>query len=232
MKKYDLLLSFGCSFTEGGGLDNIAYHEYLKSGITSALDRKLYATKHSYPSYLAQLLGCDFKNFGTSAAGNEYILRNAYEESSGHYDKKLLVTVQTSVLSRMLLTSANDNTEWNINNPDGKPDAVAKYYTMYIEHFFNEHKEYDKLVRNTDLLRAWFKSEDIDFVFIGWESVGGLPPWFMNFPAQLGTLGNFSSKEKILIADLPNIPFNDRHFTEQGNQRVADLIFSHIKGTL
>ena len=31
--KYDLIVGFGCSFTEGGGLDNPIVHNFIKNNI-------------------------------------------------------------------------------------------------------------------------------------------------------------------------------------------------------
>ena len=79
MKVYKKLLSFGCSFTEGGGLNAPVYHRFLRgedvsdhnssyfntarSKMETMLPEHIeYATYHSYPGYLSRILNCDFLN--------------------------------------------------------------------------------------------------------------------------------------------------------------------------
>jgi hypothetical protein len=42
-------------------------------------------------------------------------------------------------------------------------------------------------------------------------------------------MGTYASKEKLLLAHIPNIPYIDHHLTEAGNERVANLIFKHLQ---
>lgn len=233
---YDILLSFGCSFTEGGGLNAKEYHKYIKSNI-DIQDQKvlnLYALNHSYPFYLSKLLGCDFINFGISRGSNEYIFSKVYKECLKYLDKKILVTVQTSILSRMLLHSADDdNFEYNVNSYETNFSKINSYYKMYLKHFYNEKKEFNKLIMMADLLQAWLKAKGIDFVFIAWDIPHGESPkeHFLLFPGPNGSGNNFGDQEKILISHLPGITFMDRHLSEKGNECVAKIIYDYIRKT-
>jgi hypothetical protein len=228
MKQYDLLLSFGCSFTQGGGLNDPRYHKFLGTGLTSSKELDEYANLNSYPKYLADQLACDFINFGRGAAGNEYIFQRAYEECKKHTNENVLVTVQSSILSRMMLHAADSDDDYIINTHTNQPEHVGNYYKTFIQYFFNKEKEFKKLIRNTDLLQTWLTANKFDFVFIGFE--GNLPnEYFCRFPSFNGSLGNFAEKEKLLLEHVPNIPYVDRHLTEKGNEQVAKLIFEYLQ---
>lgn len=233
---YDLLLSFGCSFTEGGGLNDPRYHDYIKSGLTAQFDRDRmneFMTEHSYPGYLSRLLNCEFKNFGTSCASNDFIFQKTYQECSKYINsnKKILVTVQTSMMSRILLYSADDNNfELNVNSDQHNTDVVNSYFRTFIQRFFNPEKEFKKVLMMTDLMQNWLSGVGIDFAFVAWESVGTLPEkYFLSFPGLNGSIGSYADKEKLLIADLPNITFMDRHLSKESNELLANKIFEYIK---
>lgn len=230
--KYDLLLSFGCSFTEGGGLNAPDYHRYLNSNIDLNDQNRLndYMSRHSYPFYLSKLLGCDFINFGTSCASNDYIFQKTYNECLKYENKKIIVTVQTSILSRILLHSSEDETQTHVNNYQNYTPQINDFYKTYLKHFYNEKCQFDKLIYQVDLLQAWLKSKQIDFVFVAWETFNKLPEsQFISFPAGDGSIKSFSDQERLLIAHLPNITFLDKHLSEKGNQRVAEIIFKNAK---
>jgi len=231
MKHYDTLLSFGCSFTEGGGLNDPRYHQYIQSNIANEhLDQ--YMLDHSYPSYLAKLLDCEFVNYGVSCAGNEFILKSVYDQCKNiDSTKSILITVQTSILSRMMLTSADDkNISYNINSDQQYLQYIGDYYRTYIQRFYNQYREFDKLIMNVDLLQTWLKTKNIDFVFIAWESVGDVPhEYFCHSGINNGSFSKFTELKKQLISDLPNIPYVDMHATEQGNELIAREIFNYLR---
>jgi hypothetical protein len=233
MKHYDLLLSFGCSFTEGGGLNDPRYHQYIHSNITDKQKLNQYMTDHSYPSYLAKLLGCNFVNYGTSCAGNEFIFKSVYDKCKNiDPSKSVLVTVQTSILSRMLITSADDkDISYNINSDEHPIDYIGNYYRTYIQRFYNEYREFDKLIMNVDLLQTWLRTKNIDFAFIAWDSIDSDIPkeYFLHCGIDTGSFDKFIKFKKKFIADLPNTPIVDFHATERGNELIAHEIFNYLR---
>ena len=111
MKQYKKIYSFGCSFTEGGGLNNQNFHRYLNgdnnySSVPESVlpEHTEYASYHSYPRYLSRLLNCEVENYGTSRAANELIFNMAYDKISSLRDtENILVTIQTTLLSLSLI---------------------------------------------------------------------------------------------------------------------------------
>ena len=59
MKTFDIVIGNGCSFTEGGGLNNHEIHRFL-TGVDTKNITKLdsYMFKNSYPAFLGNLLNC------------------------------------------------------------------------------------------------------------------------------------------------------------------------------
>lgn len=137
MKKYKNLLSFGCSFTYGGGLNSPQYHAFLTNTKTDdiypTLELENYAQHHSFPGYLSRLLECPFINYGVGSGANEMIYETIYDTcSSINFDdaKSTLVTIQTSVLSRMYVFDSLNKIAHTINNLNSVDiDYVTAYYS-------------------------------------------------------------------------------------------------------
>lgn len=243
MKSYKQLLSFGCSYTEGGGLNNPLYHTLIddinveSKGPTEYT--KKYATYHSFPGYLSRLLNCPFINYGLSCSANDLIFETVFDVcGSIEYNiaKNTLVTIQTSSLSRMYLHDNLTDKAYTLNSPDARftgimTDNIHKYYLDYITHFFNHSFEHKKVIRNAKTLRTWLKSRGFDVILISAEYVNKVEPPFFYFPnSNNGTLVDFMHVNKLAIADIPNnTVFIDNHMTEKGNEIVANLLFNNLQ---
>jgi hypothetical protein len=240
MKQYKKLYSFGCSFTEGGGMNNQNFHRYLtgRTDYTNYPEAVLpehaeYARQQSYSGYLSRLLNCDFENHGTSCAGNEFIINKAYDTINGlENTNDILVTIQTSILSRMLLQMPLEKKAVNINNLDSIDGIVKTFYKLYITDFFDHAYANKKLIQQINILTSWFQSKKIEVLWL---------PYDMNFENVCLTkeiitfdnsnLGNYAHKNKLTITDLPGFPYRDSHFSPDGNKHIADIIYSHIAKT-
>jgi len=235
MKKYDLLISAGCSFTEGGGLNSPEYHKYL-TGYTSENTKTTvaahneYSNYHSFPGYLSRLLGCKFINLGQSSGSNELIFKNLYTEINNNHEGKILVTLQTSIISRILLYIVDNDNFININGVDGLPANVALYYKNYIKRFFKRDIEYKKLLQNIDVYTSWLLNKNIDVVWIPADLEGNIVEnkFTINFGNNESLL-DFATTQKLRIIDLPNIHFKDHHLNESGNELVAKKIYEHVE---
>ena len=235
MKKYDLLISVGCSFTEGGGLNDPKYHNYLTGvsfdeGDSPTESQNEYANYHSFPGYLSRLLECDFINLGKSAASNELIFKNLYSAINNNYEGKILVTLQTTILSRMLYYLVDKKKFVNRNGaPGGDPDTEL-HYNNYITKFFDKNIEYKKLLQNVDIYTTWLLNKNIDVVWIPFDIQGTLTEnkITINFGNNESLL-DFSTNQKLRILDLSNISYQDYHITEVGNEIIARKIYEHVK---
>jgi len=226
---YDLLLSFGCSFTLGGGLNSLHYHKCIDSGLTRSKDLDHYMLEHSFPGYLSRQLGCDYINYGTSCAGNDFIFKKVYDTLSSHNtDKKVLVTIQSSILSRILLNDADSGESININGFDtARNDEQKQYYGLYVTKFFDEKKEYAKVMQQFDVYTTWLKSKNIDVVCLMHDTGPYKMPTgghFIDFNGA--SLGAFISHNKLRLCD--STTFNDSHYSPQGNEIIANTIYQHL----
>lgn len=233
MKKYKKLLSFGCSYTEGG-LTLLKVRQFLDNKPNKFYtndELKQLSNRDSYPSCLAKLLDCEVKNYGTSCASNEYILGNVYDViSSLENTDDILVTIQTSHLSRILIQLPEINSFVNVNNCDNLDKDIDKFYEMYATRFFSINYSFKKLLRDIDLLNTWIKQKNIDVLWMLTEIHNEFYPQgkeFVNFDGK--SMGSYTADNKLLLIHLPNFPLEDRHYSPQGNQIIADKIYTHLK---
>lgn len=241
MKSYTQLLSFGCSHTEGGGLNSPQYHAFLSNtktdDITPTPDTQNYANHHSFPGYLSRLLNCSFINYGKSCAANELIFETAYDVCSTINEndaKHTLVTIQTSLLSRMYIFDTISQQSYTLNSTEPKfsgvfVEHVNNYYLQYVTNFFDVNFEYKKMIRNAITLRSWLKNKGFDVILLSSDSPVPVNPPFFKLPnSDDGTLVRFMHDNKLSISDIPNTTFVDYHMTEIGNQILAEKIFYNL----
>lgn len=235
MKTYKRVLSFGCSFTEGGGLNSPVYQHYL-NGIVNTHDNDVkkdyieYMKQNAYPAYLAKLLDCPHDNHGTSRSSNGLILKKLYENTCNIEDgTDILVTIQTTLLSRIMLYLDSSKKFLTINNLEDLPDNIKKYYKTYLKNFYNKQIEFNKLIQNIDVYTAYLKQKNFDIVWMMYETDSTIDesPTLLTFDDV--DLSQFISKERLRLADLPNFPVNDTHFSVEGNKVIADRIVKHLE---
>ena len=260
MKKYKRLLSFGCSFTEGGGLNSNKFHDWLKFGTSLPDDDVLgpnltklpehieYARQHSYPGYLSRKLGCDFVNFGSSGTSNESIFQHAYREITKAEDPEhTLVTIQSSLFNRIQLQVPELELVVELNRLDDFPsrfhpnnpelgDDVHQFYKLYLSNFYDTRAEYEKLRQRVDTMGAYAKSKGVDMLFIpymdpGYEpTIGYSGRVDLKHPNQ--DLMTISNEGKMNIWNYTEGRYKDIHFSPLGNSHIANLIYSHLENDL
>ena len=104
MKKYDLIIGFGCSFMEGGGLDNQTIHMRMHGLETpiSLNETEEFRYKNNFIAYLAELYNCEYINFAESRCPNDLIFENIYKYFNNNVsDKKILLVGQISLFNRI-----------------------------------------------------------------------------------------------------------------------------------
>lgn len=255
MKKYKKLLSFGCSYTQGGGLNSQKFHRWLEHGTSLPEDagtgphenllpeHEEYANYHSYPGYLSRKLECEFVNFGLSGASNEYIFERAYEEiSKSENPEETLVTIQTSMFNRLYLRSHLLDMPINMNNletargyfPESHPlnDIVYEYYKSYLGYFYDEKREYEKLRLRIDTTAAYAKEKGVDVAFLIYLEPGYQP--HIKHPDKVdllhySDLASLSCVDKMNIWSYTSSRFKDIHFSPLGNISIANLIYRHLE---
>lgn len=230
MKKYNYLTAFGCSYTEGGGLNSPEHHRYLSGNHTlSREELSTYMTKNSYPSYLAKHLNCEYINKGISRGSNELIFKMLYEYTQDIQDGTgLLICIQTSILSRILLYLENEKKFQTVNGMYG-PIYLQQYYQMYIKHFYNDDIELKKLQQNIVVYSEYLKNKNIDFIWLIGDTGGKTIMSSKNIMTFDDGLFSFITRNKLRLCDLPKYPTTDLHASETGNEVIAQKIIEHLK---
>lgn len=237
MKTYQKILSFGCSFTEGNGLETSYYHRYLSSNLGNKNNLELettyrdYMYNNSYPAYLARNLNCDFDNFAVSGVSNSLIFKNLYEKTQNvENGGDLLVTVQTTLLSRIMVYDIKQEKFLTISNFEGILDYAKKYYEMYLRYFYNNEIEYRNLLQNIEVYTKYLQSKNIDVVWLMYETADTLKSSKTILTFDGTDLSQFIANQKLRLLDLPNFPVNNPHFSVDGHKVIANRIIEHLKG--
>lgn len=235
MKKYKKILSFGCSFTEGGGLNSPIYHNYLngiinKNDTTPSQEHNEYATANAYPAQLANMLGCEFNNCATSRSSNGLILKTLYEQTCNIEDgSDILITVQTTLLSRIMLYLDKSKEFLTMNNFENLSKEAREYYKLYLKNFFNEDIEFKKLMQSKDVYTAYLQKKNFDVVWLMYDTDNTDIQSTTTLMFDNTDLSQFIAKERLRISDLKDFPVNDTHFSVEGHCVIADRIFKHLE---
>ena len=89
--KYDLIIGNGCSYTEGGGLNNPDIYEFITNKKFTTYEKAdEWMFTQSYPKLLGDLFNCKWKNLSSSCSSNNLIIERAYQELKKHKNLKNL----------------------------------------------------------------------------------------------------------------------------------------------
>lgn len=254
-KCIEKLMSFGCSFTEGGGLHNpkyftwlVKYHPEKLENYTQSEFYQTYYTDKSYPALLANLLGCSYENHGLGCSSNELIIKTLHEKTSAIVDgSKTLITIQPTFLHRMHVYDALNNEHLRFNNmgiPQGnfvKDIPSMEYNEMYIKYFFDDIYELNKLVNNLFAIIDSLTSKNFLVLLVPYEGALSLKFSFLDsrylcneFISEDKTqtytfIAELLHQNKLCLKDLYDIQWNDSHANEQGHEQIAKSIYKHLR---
>jgi len=243
--KYDLIIGFGCSFTEGGGLDNPIVHNFIKNNNDNSdrfihSDRIEFRYNNNFISYLSKLFGCEYINFGESMSSNDLIFQKIYDYfESKVVDKKILCVGQITMFTRQNVYYEYTKEIMKLNriefseppfHNDERYKALHEYYTNYLSFIYNEDMVVSNLEKNIELYDNWLKTKGIDTM---WLSYDGNPTQFNESDKFIkfdgDNLGAWAGKNKMRIMDIPDCTVSDLHLNLEGHMEVAKLIYKKIE---
>lgn len=249
---------FGCSFTEGGGLNNIDYYNYIESPtplltywpkdstpeerveILEFLDS--YKENNRFTTILADSLNTDVINLAKSQASNDYILENLFKEIDENSNDIYFIIL--SLPHRRYWYYEVDKQKHNLNmlefsgNPFDNRESYRPLHTHfmnYLEYVFDLQTELSSLSRNIKLFDSLAKSKGSKIVWSGWD--------FGDDEIHLETICNsaeyslvfdglslkhFCIKEGLQIEAETNGLVPDNHISKHGNIIVAKKIEEYI----
>jgi hypothetical protein len=183
---------FGCSFTEGGGLNNIDYYNYIESPTTPLTywpegstpeDRvkiveflDSYKEQNRFTNILEISTKTPIINLAKSQASNDYILESLFKEIDENENDVYFVIL--SLLHRRYWHYEIDKQKHNLNmsefsgNPFDNRESYRPLYNHfknYLEYIFDVQTEKNSLVRNIQLFDSFAKSKGSKIIWSGWD---------------------------------------------------------------
>ncbi len=249
---------FGCSFTEGGGLNNIDYYNFIESPtplltywpkdstpeerveILKFLDS--YKESNRFTSILADSLNIDIINLAKSQASNDYILENLFKEINENSNDIYFIIL--SLPHRRYWYYEVDKEKHNLNmlefsgNPFDNREShkpLHTHFTNYLEYVYDLKNELDYLSRNIKLFDSFAKSKGSKIVWSGWDF--GDDETQLEFIQNTAencllfdglSLKHFCIKEGLQIEAETNGLVSDNHISKHGNIIVAKKIKEYI----
>lgn len=243
MKKYDLIVGIGCSFMEGGGLDNTEIHKKLNNLSETASNdiREKFKYENNFIAFLGKLLNCNYINLGESMSSNDLIFRKIYDYFRFvNLDENIniLFVGQLSMFSRQYVYYDYAKKFVKLNRPEfsdppfyGSPEfkPLYDYYKNYLSFIYNEDDTVLNLEKNIELYTNYLKNKNVDCIWLAYD---GTPTQFTesdNFIKFNGdNLGAFIEKNKLRLCDISELETGDLHMTIEGHKIVAEKIYKKL----
>jgi hypothetical protein len=245
MKQYDLVVGFGCSFLDGGGLDNPQIYKKLNKvdSILGLGNSTEFKHKNNFISYLAKLLNSEYTKVATAGSSNELIFENIFNYfNNKKIDKKILMVGQISIFSRIHVYYEKTKEFKKLNqldfnsppfNGQDKYKELYQYYETYLKYIYNSDVVYNKIVRDITIYTNWLESMGIDCI---WLSYDGESKHFLetkNFIKFNGNnLSEWLENNKLRLCDITELETDDLHISIQGHKEIAERIYTHLKNNL
>ena len=207
---------FGCSFTEGGGLNSPVFNEYaIKNNlIPNEYEGEYKKTRKDfrYSTLIGKDLNCEVENFGKGRSSNEYIFNQLYK----HHKKFDICVVQLTIYSRRYQWDEREEKFEHINDIDN--------FTL---NRFNREYARDQVSMMVNLFDSLNKK-------IYWMSHEDIPKNLKSdnliYFEPKGHLHDFVMKNKLTFKHETNGYYDDLHYSIEGNRIIADKILEKING--
>ena len=180
---------FGCSFTEGGGLDNFDYYNFI-TGKNYNIDNnireeheevRIHKEEHRYSTIVGNILGIETKNYAIGCNSNEGILKAVFEilnDSETSNDD--VFVVQLSFFGRkfywyepfeqFLSVNALNPADWPYRNKE-EWMPLHELHNLNIKYCHNEEYELSKLLMNMELFNSLFREKGIKLFWTTWPDL-------------------------------------------------------------
>ena len=237
MGQYDLLIGNGCSFTEGGGLNNPQIFEFLTNKKQWGNNHKIFMQQNNWVAYLGEKLDLPWVNLSKSASSDDYIIQRSYDFCNKNLDKKILLINQLSIKERLFFEKDGKPHSYHGGGKNvdgvwfGKLDSeIDNYYKSYITEVFDNDYYYKTLQMKMDLFDAWCEDRLIDNYWITWEPLPFKTETLINFELDSETNGirEWCKSKELLLNQIPNIPVDDAHLSLEGHKEVTNKIYKTI----
>jgi len=247
-KKYDIIIGNGCSFTQGGGLNNPLIYKFLTGKEEEGNAGEIYMKENSYPKFLSELLDCEYMNTSESCSSNNFILERAYKLLKELKEKgNLLIINQLSYASRFGF--ATGDKYYSYNNLDGKlvydyknnehkngkftkidsSSPFDQYYKKYILEVFDAEYYWECISMQMDLFNSWCEKRNIDNYWVSWDEYNRISHIDRVIDCEGEHAAAWATNNELLLSHIPNIPQHDLHLSIEGHKNLTNIIFDRIK---
>ena len=226
---YNECHAFGCSFTFGTALE-------LESSNWNRMDR--------FSSLVAEHLGCKEVNHGLQGCSTAGILDSVYKFANTRSKQQAadnhntLLIIQTSILSRLQVSSSSHNNYYQVMNSDQPEPWIKDFYNMYLAYSYNNLLASQQLTQNITVVDGYLKHQGYSVIWVPLD-------WDVNSPKssdfdprisivdfgdkdRLTDMLVFADRHRLRLVDLPDGP-KDYHLSKKGHQEVAQKIINCIQ---
>ena len=210
-KKYDRLVTFGCSFTEGW----------------------LYKEQGTWGDFLSQNLGCNHVNRGGGSSSNFSILNNVLRYCETEDVDNICVGVQWSEWSRRELWIESQKRYFTFNlatvtdvnfNPNQNPELVKfkDNIDIFLPIWFDNQENILRTIHSMILLKNYLKSKNIDYVMF--EGLGSILDEF--YPSKDFNINDDSIllKDQFKLKLFDDVEFFKKYGDMRTYMRKSDLV--------
>lgn len=246
MNQYDLLIVNGCSFSEGGGLNNPKIYEFLTNNPYDRKKTEIFMFNESYGKKLSNLLNCECVNISKSAASNNLIIQSSYDEVKKYKNKKILLINQLTYSTRLgfevnkkyysynglvgkVFYDVINNELVNRNASEIKNDKFDEYYKKYLLDIYDEDFYSKTLFSQMDMFNSWCENNNVENYWIYWHDFSNIKSEkkIITMPDEL-SMDDWSNKYKFKLQHIKNIPIEDMHLSIEGHNQVSKIIYNSI----
>jgi hypothetical protein len=210
-KKYDKLITFGCSFTEGW----------------------LYRDQGTWGDFLSQNLQCEHVNKGGGSSSNYSILNTVMRYCETENVENICVGVQWSEWSRRELWVESQKRYFTFNlatvtdinfNSDQNPELVKfkDNIDIFLPMWFDNQENILRTIHSIILLKNYLKSKNIDFIMF--EGLGSILDEY--YPSSNHNINDESIllKDKFKLKLFEDIEFFKKYGDMRTYMRKSDLV--------
>lgn len=244
--KPDFIIFNGCSFTEGGGLENPSILNLYGYGLPIKEDGSEYfeiREQLRYSKYISEYFKCEYVNLAETCNSNENIFQTTFDYIESNLEKlkkynNIYCFIQTTMSSRKSVKYRGETINLNgfdknshpFRNKNGYYDNLQKWYETFIVDIFDEKVEANKIKKEIYTIREYLKSKNIKPNFIIYSDVELLKILadgdYVKFDSH-NELMQYVNHNKLKISDEINHP--DGHFSPTGHKKIAEILIKKIE---
>ena len=239
---------YGCSYSDGGGMDTKGYYDYIKDEDwvkeypkETVFDKDVFDIEFKnyfrFSNIIERKLNCKIKNHSCTGNNNQHIFDTLMDELENSNSKDIHI-VQWSHFWRQKfwyeenkkfyrLSGFQKNTvafEENTDNQDC--EDINNIFNQWVKYHFNEEYETQKIINYIKLLTSYSNDKNIPIYFMTWDKLPYKNEKFIDFHNKL-SLNTLSNQDT--IQNYTNGKIIDGHLSHIGNKEVAEKIINKLR---